>query len=347
MKKLLLLTSVFSTTAFFAQITVTSTSMPVSGDTIRYSNVNPASVNVALTGPNYYWNYDTLISQSQGRYDYLKASLTSYAFYFLGTGQYGLKTADSIGAGTYKFYDVWNFYKKTTSVFEAEGIGFKYQNVPLAAYYSDMDEIYSLPLTYLRHDSTTFKFTVSLGGNIYYSQVGYRINNVDGWGTIKTPHDSVTCLRMTSFINEKDSINYNGIGFTFPNPQFQYKWMSTAAHIPILEVDGSYINSNFVPNRARYRDSYISTVGINEIKSNVNVTAFPNPTKDFIIIKADYAQPATVVLYDLNGKLLLKNNLTQGICVFDIRNFASQTCVYHLTNAEGKILQSGKIIIQK
>lgn len=346
MKKILLLALAFSTSTF-AQITITSASMPISGDTIRYSDVLPNSVNVTQTGPNYYWNYDSLLRINQGRYDYLKASLTPYAFYFLGLGQYGLKTADSIGAGAFKFYDVWSFYKKTTAVFEAEGLGFKYQNLPLAAYYSDKDEIYSLPLTYLRHDSTTFKFTISLGGTIYYSQVGYRINDVDGWGIIKTPHDSVACLRMTSFINESDSINVNGIGFSFPNPQMQYKWMSTSEHIPVLEVDVSYFGSNFTPTRARYRDSYFSFVGVNEIKNTVSVTAFPNPTKDFVIIKTDYTQPSFAALYDMSGKLIQKIALTQGVCVFDVRTLAAQTCVYHLTNAEGKILQSGKIVITK
>jgi len=346
MYKFLPLALVFATN-MFSQITVTLASMPVSGDTIRYSNTNPNSIDVTQTGPNYYWNYDTLKSFNQGRYDYLAASLTPYGFYFTGPGKYGMKTADSIGTAPYKFYDVYTFFKKSATYFDAEGIGFKYSGFPLAAFYSDPDEIYSLPMTYLRHDSTTFKFTVSLGTNIYYSQVGYRINDVDGWGVVKTPHDSVDCLRLVSHITEKDSVNYNGIPITFPNNQITYKWVSTVSHAPILEVDGRNAGGNFTPTIARYIDSYINTVGVSEINYAANVTIFPNPAQNFIIIKTDYKNPATVELYDVTGKLLQKMETNHGIALFDIKTVPSQMCSYRIISADAKLLHRGKVLISK
>jgi hypothetical protein len=348
MKRILLFLFAADFLQVSAQITITSASMPVSGDTIRYSNTNPNSINTALTGANYYWNFDSLQSLNQGRYDYLKASLTPYSFYFLGVGQYGLKTADSIGAGTFKFYEVYQFYKKTTAAFMAEGIGFKYQNVPLAQTYSDDDEIYSLPLTYLRHDSTTFAFTMSLGGNISYSQKGYRINDVDGWGVVKTPHDSVNCLRLVSTLYETDSINYNGIPFVYPNPQRQFKWMTTTEHIPVLEVDGSYFNSSFTPTIARYRDSYINSVGIAELKGNDHIViVYPNPTRDFLLIKTTAENAGSVEVYDMNGKLLVKAVMNAGFCLLDVRNIPAQACLCKVLFGDGSLISSSSVLIQK
>jgi hypothetical protein len=64
-----------------------------------------------------------------------------YAFYFLGVNQYGTKIADSLGGGPFQFTDVYNFYRSASNDFRAEGVGFRNQGVPLAAYYSDEDEL--------------------------------------------------------------------------------------------------------------------------------------------------------------------------------------------------------------
>ncbi|MHB8260554.1 MAG: hypothetical protein ACYDCN_01945 [Bacteroidia bacterium] len=268
MKKTVQLSIVFSllllNNKVNAQITVTSANMPLSGDTIRYSNCNPASVTYSLTGANVYWNDSTLVPQSQGVYNYTPASATPYFFYFMG-GDYGLKVADSIGVSTFKFYDVYDFYKNSTSFFETKGIGFKYSGIPLAATYSTPDKIYSFPLTYLRHDSTPYKVAVTLTTNVTYTQLGYRINDVDGWGTIKTPYESVACLRLVSTTYGKDSINYNGFPITVPNVQRSYKWISTTEKIPVLELDGTYTGGTFVPNQARYRDKFINFAGISQL----------------------------------------------------------------------------------
>src|ERR1017187_606994 len=124
MKKIVQLSTLFAlfllNNKVNAQITITSANMPLSGDTIRYSSCNPTSVTYSVTGANIYWNDSALVSTGQGLYDYLPASATPYFFYFLG-GDYGLKIADSIGFSTYKFYDVFDFYKNSTSFFETKG----------------------------------------------------------------------------------------------------------------------------------------------------------------------------------------------------------------------------------
>ncbi|MBS1646559.1 MAG: T9SS type A sorting domain-containing protein [Bacteroidetes bacterium] len=289
-----------------AQITVTSANLPSANDTIRYSNCSPSSVTYSVTGANTYWDFSTLSMTSQGLYKYVPASATPYAFYFLGPGKYGLKIADSIGTGTYTFKNVYNFYKKNTSVFETEGIGFQYSGIPLAATYSNPDEIYVLPLHYLNHDSTTYKFTVQLSTTIYYSQLGYRITDVDGWGYIKTPYDSVPCLRLVSTTYGKDSINYSGFGFNYPDIQRSYKWVTTSEKIPVLELDGTYNNNTFVPTQARYRDVYRSTTGIQPLgEKPAEWTLYPNPTAHFIQLMG-ISTPCEIILRNTLGNEIWK-----------------------------------------
>ncbi|MBC7863078.1 MAG: T9SS type A sorting domain-containing protein [Bacteroidia bacterium] len=330
-------------------ITLTSATMPGSGDTIWYSNCNPNSVDITTTGAAMFWNYDTLVPVSQGRYDYLSSLLTPYAFYFFGFNQYGLKIADSVGFGTFKFYDVYNFFKKTSASFATEGTGFKYQGIPLASNYSNNDEIYTFPLDYQDHDSTTYKVTTQLGTTIYYSQVGYRINDVDGWGSIKTPYDSVACLRLVSTQYGIDSINFNGFGFSFPNIQRSYKWVSVTEKIPMLEVSGPYQGGNFNPIMARYRDNFLNLngVGINEIQQDAGTKVFPNPASNELYVFSKNPEAASVNIYNLTGALVATFQLKDIVSSFSTAELSNGCYFYSVKNKRSEEISSGKIMIAK
>lgn len=345
MKKSLFLIIVasFFSVAVKGQITITSSSMPGSGDTLRYSTSNPAGVVYAPTGTNYFWDYSNLVMLRQDLYEYKAATATPYAFYFLGLNKYGLKVADSIGAGTFKFYNVYNFYQKTSALFKTEGIGFKYNNIPLAGYYSDDDELYQFPLNYLDRDSSTYAFSVSIGTGISYAQRGYRINEVDGWGSIKTPFDSVSCLRLISTSYGIDSINFNGIGFSFPNIQRSYKWLSTTQKIPILEISGQYQNNNFTPNQVRYRDIYRTNVGLNTTQTPAESVIYPNPTNGLFTVYLNENKSGTMNIADLTGKLVYSTACTTGKNSIDLNALNLSKGVYFISVLD----ESKTIVLQK
>lgn len=240
-----------------AQVSITSQDMPSSGDTLRYSEANITQAILAKyqnTGNGYIWDFSDLEPVSQGIYEYKNALQTPYGFYFFGS--YGLKVTDSIGMGTYSLKNIYNFFKKTSSSFEANGMGITFGGLPVPAYYSDNDEIYNFPLTYNRYDSNTFRFVTSLGGMLEYSRTGYRVNFVDGEGKITTPFGTFNCIRVKTFIYEIDSIGINTFKIGFPNHTMEYKWLAKGIKIPVLEITGSVLAGNFTPNTLRYRDIY-------------------------------------------------------------------------------------------
>jgi len=325
------------------QITITSSSMPGSGDTIRYSSSAPAGIVYAPTGTNYFWDYSTLTMLRQDLYEYKAAVSTPYAFYFLGLNKYGLKIADSIGVGTFQFKDVYNFFQKTSTVFKTEGIGFKYNSIPLAGYYSDDDELYQFPLNYLDRDSSNYAFSVSIGTGISYAQRGYRINEVDGWGSIKTPYDSVACLRLISTSYGIDSINFNGFGFSFPNIQRSYKWLSTTEKIPVLEISGQYQNNNFNPTQVRYRDIYRSALGLESTNLGNESVVYPNPSNGMFTVYLNENKSGKMNITDLTGKLVYTSNCTTGKNSIDLNTLNLSTGVYMIS-----VLDDTKtIILQK
>jgi hypothetical protein len=240
----------------FAQITITQADMPSANDTIRFSNANASTTLPYLqSGPNQTWDFSTLVATAQDIEPYKLSLQTPYAFFFLGLNKYGRKVADSLGVGAFQFKDIYNFYKKSSSAYEVEGIGLRYTGIPLPAYYSVPDKLYQFPLQYADRDSSNFKFTISLPSLGAYSQVGYRINSVEGWGSITTPYGTFNCLKVKSFIFSADSLNIGGFPLKFSRRTIEYKWLANGRKIPILEISG---NANaagaFTPTTVKYRD---------------------------------------------------------------------------------------------
>lgn len=248
-----------------AQITITQNAMPVTGDTLRYSTASPADIGKGWMkkGGSQSWDFSTLKSNGSALYEYLSANKTPYAFYFFG--QIGQKTADSIGAGPFLFKDIYSFYTKSSTVFKTEGLGYQYSGFPLAAKYTDDDEIYSFPLEYNDSDVSTFRFVFSIPGQtaISFIQGGKRTNVVDAWGSIKTPYKTYTdVLRVKTIVDEVDTI-VSPLGKTpIPRKQVLYKFLATTERIPVLEVVGTENASGvFTPTVINYRDKYQSTGG--------------------------------------------------------------------------------------
>lgn len=300
-----------------AQITITSSDMPVSGDTLRYCNANPnsGSYDFTLTSANHVWDFSNLNCTSQEVAAYKNASSTPYAFYSAFFGKYGTKIADSIGFSTFKFKNIWDFYGRTSTVFKAEGYGLTYSGIPLAATYSDDDEIYQFPLQYNDRDSSTFRLTMSIPGLGTYIRKGYRINLVDGWGTVTTPHGTFACLRIKSTISEIDSLLITTpipLNLGFPISTTEYKWLANGQRFPILEVRGNTSMIGFTPTQVRYRYSPPASSIQENLFGNTaqQLTLYPNPSSQEIHIQNFvHTGKMNVSLTDVSGKQLLQEQV--------------------------------------
>ena len=297
MKNLSLLICLFVGHISQAQIQISQANMPSINDTIRYSVSNSNTLNFAQTGANYTWDYSTLNRTSQDLYRFQALLSTPYAtlaFTGMPAGAIGYKIADSIGTGQVAFKNIYNFYEKKSTGWSAVGTGFTLSAIPFPAggVYSDKDEIYTFPLNYNDKDSTTFEVTTPLGNALFklgtFKQKGYRINTVEGWGTIKTPYgNNINCLKIKSKIVEIDSIKITtpATNLGFQANRVEYKWISNTEKIPVLEVTGTVNNGTFTPNTIRYRDTYKAISG-SPLLPKVKFTANKYPgktTKDTFI----------------------------------------------------------------
>lgn len=311
MKKLFtLLAAAFSVSALSAQITITKSDVPVAGDSFQYMTVQPigAGVNVNNTGANTIWNFTNLTKNDSTMVRYYRSSQTPYGFYFLNT--MGQKIADDLGFGQFSFKDVYSFYKATNSAFTAEGTGFKFNNIPLAGFYTEEDHIYRFPLTYGKTDSGDFRVVVQIPGLGKYSQSGTRKNYVDGWGKITLPNGNpLDCIRLKSVLTQTDSISVTQpfpVSFGFPSSRVEYKWLTKTDKVPVLELSGTELMGNFTPTSVRYRSQSKTgggggNVSVSEVQEN-KVRIYPNPASDRLVISLPDYGITHVKLFTMEAK---------------------------------------------
>lgn len=296
------------------------------------------------TGPNQFWDYSNLVAVSQGREDYVYSLATIYAFYFLGVNQYGTKIADSLGGGPFQFTDVYNFFRSASTDFRAEGVGFRYSGVPLAAYFSDEDELFQFPMEFGDRDTSTYKFTVDLGNGTRFSQQGTRFNVVDGWGSIQTPWDSLDCIRLVSTTDGVDSIRFNGFNIGFPRVSRNIKFMANGVKLPVLEIVGTIQNGQFQARQVKYRDDYQNLVAI-EVAQQGNIQIYPNPAKEMLNLVALDQQAVAYELLDLQGRVIASNPKGMAWHQISLEGFSKGIYILKISDGEGLEIRTERIII--
>ena len=254
--------------ALQGQITINSSHMPVSGDTLRYSLAEAASVNATTlnaTGANQTWDFSQLNPQSQGLNEYKLALQINPAYsVFFGFSAYGLQTFDTLNLGTIQLTQGYDFLTKTNAVFKAVGRGLSYQNLPVPSFFTDDDEIYQFPLQFGDNDSSTFRVAFDLGGTIALVQKGSRRNSVTGWGTITTPMGTFNALKVETTIWQTDSINLGGFGLPpIPSTRVWFSWWSTSHKMPVFEARGTILpfSTNPVFTEYRFPDQFRACLG--------------------------------------------------------------------------------------
>jgi len=317
MKKFLLLILIVVFQESRSQITITTSNVPVSGDTARMSIANitdltdPNNTLYTSTGPNFTWNFDSLRAIDQ----VFRKFEPAFTYGYFSSG-YCEKTADTLNVFIASFTNVCDIFKKTSSMFYQDAWGITYTGVALPIPYSDKDEIYNFPLNYLDRDSTTFNLATPTSSLIPFSyrRNGYRITQADGWGTIKTPFGTAACLRVITTSYEVDTIKAMipigtfTIPLVLPVPNYtrKYQWLTLTEHVPFLEISGPLLLNIFLPNEVKFRDNYKTFVGINEtVNNNLALGIYPNPatTELNFIITARGIHDISV--FDLQGRLIM------------------------------------------
>ena len=261
MKQLLVAFSLFIAFHSHSQITVTSSNMPVSGDTLRFSTAlldSSILLNYQRSGANQTWIFDSLRVISQTVQNFVSSSQTPYNA--IPTNRIGLLFADTLSLGPNSVTNVYNFINSTSSDFSidyrAATLPFVGSPIPIQIPYQNKDEVFQFPLDYQDRDSSDYDFVFNnIFPPLYYGSAGYRINEVDAWGSVTTPYGTFNTLRVVTDMVSLDSISFSGQNIAIPSHLRTYQWIANGERIPVMTVNGLVIAGTFVPNSVEFRDS--------------------------------------------------------------------------------------------
>lgn len=254
------LAALFFTANTFAQDVLNISDMPGDNDNLRYSNLSSfGSIDFRSTGANHVWDFSQLTPTSQGYYEYENIFEINFLFLPLfGFNTFGRQTAEEINLGTVQLENIYTYYEKNNSTFKSIGRSLNISGIPAPAKHSDSEIIYKLPLKYGDTNSDTYALNFpDVGLGILYSVSGTREYEVDGWGTVITPHGSFDCLRVKSTISETNLVEVQGVPLSITIVTEEYTWLSKGEKTPVFEVGTQkYPLLGFRPTYMRYKDIY-------------------------------------------------------------------------------------------
>ena len=256
MKRIAILATFIYSINSFAQITITSADMPVKGDTLRYSAAIIDSlglINFNISGANSTWDFSNINPKAQGLARYQAGNQTPYGSTFNSPAAFGRKTADRLEFQGNVLTNIYEFFSTSSNAFFRDGLGANFL-VNIADTFSDPDEFYQFPLEFGDNDISTFKATANISIFGAFFTEGTRQNIVDGYGSITTPFGTFDCIRVQTDLISTDSVSAAGQNFGFRYLIREYKWLANGEPLPVMQINGTMVNGDFVPTTLLYRD---------------------------------------------------------------------------------------------
>jgi hypothetical protein len=351
-----------------AQITIDQNDFANAGDTVRLSVAvwNPL-LDYSATGAAHNWDFSSLQWQNQYVDTFLNPMfvnpLYSLTFNNLPINPHRsniAKKADNtlttLPILSSVFTEGYNFYYKSSSGYKQRGLGMKVSGFPTAVPMTHSDTIYRLPMNFGSEDSSRSDYTVAVPQLGTYAHKQHRFNTIDGWGTLTTPFGTFDVLRVKTEIRGSDSLYIDTLNFGFKldnDIQREYKWFGKNQIEPLLQINtqagilGQFQNFEFV-TKIVYRDSvrFAPVVsGVTEANNELVCSVFPNPSNgNFYVTVPEKLSRATMILTDMNGKILLERQMNSTFETIDASQFSKSIYILTLQNAEGKTQK--KLVVQ-
>lgn len=340
-----------------AQITVTQSDMPSTGDSIRRStNISTFGADYTSAGANYSWDFTGLFPLAQTVNNYVSVSSVPFFYQLVFIPNVVANLASPID--TFNLIpglvvaDPYIFYKKSSSSYNDVGFAVTINSIPLPIKYDTPDILYKLPMAYGNADSSNSGFQLGVPDLGFVGIERKRVNHVDGWGELKTPFGTFDVIRLKSQVFETDTIYIDSISFgtTLQRNYTEYKWLGNGFDAPLLQVteEGLIVTVAYLDS---LRDI---TLGIEKpviAKSDLNIT--PNPVSGQAKISISSAETGfvNVSVYNISGikvtDLLNEriNQETKSIS-FNALDYQLTSGIYFLKMISDKEVVTRKFVIQ-
>lgn len=349
MKHFVAIILIFSAFQLQAQITIDNNDMPSPGYWARLSVADTVfQPDLQTVGANLNWDFTGMnaVTQRKDTFGSVNDIPILIRLLFLSSNLVRIQeTPDSLGG--IALSEGYQFFRKTNSRFENNGLGGTINGIPFGLSNNPDDIIYRFPLNYQDVDSSESLAQLNIPGVFYVERSVKRWNEVDAWGQLETPYGTFNALRVKTTIQESDSIAADTISFRINVPtRREYKWLAKEEKIPVMTVNTVLVGGNEVPAGIQYVDSLRNTGGTTAVAEELNSIAkmYPNPTSDLLNLEIleQLGEDARIEVYDLKGQKLMDQNLVYGINQLMLGNMPKG--IYHLRIISKKKSYTGSLL---
>lgn len=360
-----------------AQITVTSATFPVAGDTLMFAFDNDPSGNLDPATPpggNQLWDFSALQFSQTNETVYRPASAGMNFMSYPGAelvviGQAGETyfnvTNDKFEVLGYAGSDPTGF---GLSVLAKFGPPISERKSPLQFFdITQQTTDLSLPFSTENLPDSLFQGAPFIPDSIRIRLNTQRLDVVDGWGNCQIPGGSYPVLRqkrteytttnldvyLGGFIGWVDISQLGGGGFSDflgTDTTVSYRFISGTEK---EEIAVATMN-NDLSTLASVRFKNNSTTPAPEPKApgSANIQAHPNPAIEFVNFNCYNLPPDlyTLKIFNIVGKVVWKNNYslsgTRAVRV-GLDDFAKGTYLYSLSDSKGNIIGTKRLVVLK
>jgi hypothetical protein len=332
MKKTLLIAGLClaSTTALFAQPTLTSGQLnPRPGEVYLSHSMDTTLSTTITTGPQT-WNFSTLATINLDTIAYLACAATPYCDSFPGSN---LASYD-YQAAQYNYLD--------TSTTRLSIIGGYF--APDYAHITGHWDMAYYPLTLGSTHRDTFDANQNSGG-LYFFHHERDSMVYDSYGTLILPGGTYTnVVRVHTFQYSHDSSTFSPVSDALVET---YNWYTAGFHNPLLTYT---VDTSSSSNYAGYYTR--NTLGLKPIVTGINnLNVYPNPATDVLNVSFTLMSPsASATLTDMAGRNIvtiaeeqMKNGANE--LTISTANIAPGMYLLHLQTTDASIVR--KVVIAR
>jgi hypothetical protein len=218
---------------------------------------------------------------------------------------------------------LWRYYTQEAGALVEQGL----TELPNSVVYSDEKRLFDYPLEYGDVFTDQFAGTYNSGG-LPIDRSGTVNCEIDGYGTIITPIGTFTDVLRVKIVEDYTDITF---GTTVIDLHTEtYYWFKAWAHFPIaININGS--NNGFAFQSMQYTDAPMSI----EEANYSNVTVYPNPSANYLIVSENDFHKAEYEISDMFGKIVNKGLLLLNR--IDLNTLSSGIYTLKLTSSDKAI----------
>jgi hypothetical protein len=360
-----------------AQITVTSATFPVAGDTLRYAfdNAPSGSLNPATPpGGNQFWDFTLLAISQTSETVYRPASAGNQVANFPGAD---LAIIGQVGE---TYFNVTNDKFEALGYAGADPAGFGLNVVakfspPIVERRSPMKFFdinqqttnLSLPFSTEQLPDSLFQGAPFIPDSIRIRLNTQRLDEVDGWGTCQIPGGSYPVLRQkrTEYTTTNLDVYVGILGWLdisqFGGGVFS-EFLGTDTTVTFRFISGTekeeiavatMNNELSAVESVRFKNNgFVDIEEPGTSLSTASIQAHPNPAVEYVKFKCTNLRKDeyTLKIYDIVGKVVWKNNYNMGGNAeirLELTNFKKGTYLYSLVDSKGNTIGTKRLVVLK